>query len=196
ERQHPARRRLAGGLRTTDDDHGRWSERRERRQHVHWQLTRPLLDPPFEGLDSGTLNKAGRGVGESHQELALLGDQQQRVRHRTPPSRPHGVLHRFGEAERLPDSHEIGRLGTVALAGQPNERRTQCGNRPHRITSEASRLALPFDVAAEVVQDRLPALTLQLRRVLGLRVEGGPHVYTLRALLEADLYFATVIHAV
>src|SRR5690606_27576331 len=25
---------------------------------------------------------------------------------------------------------------------------------------------------------------------------GGPHVYTLRALLEADLYFATVIHAV
>src|SRR5918996_384486 len=54
----------------------------------------------------------------------------------------------------------------------------------------------PFNVPGEVVQDRLPALTLELGRVLRLRVERLRYADAARLRLEFDRDLAAVAHAV
>src|SRR5690554_437369 len=57
-------------------------------------------------------------------------------------------------------------------------------------------LAVRLHVAGEIVENCLPTLALELRRVLGLRIEGLSHQSPLRLIDELGADLATVRHPV
>src|SRR5687768_3741188 len=64
------------------------------------------------------------------------------------------------------------------------------------LETNATSSGFRFDVSAEVIQDRLPALTLELGRVVILGVEGLLHQNAVGALDELDLDLAPVAHLI
>src|SRR5687768_12946016 len=64
------------------------------------------------------------------------------------------------------------------------------------LETNATSSGFRFDVSAEVIQNRLPALTLELGRVVILGVEGLLHQNAVGALDELDLDLAPVAHLI